>query len=105
MARNACNTFGSISSSGMDPPRAPAGPLGTGAALRLTYNPGTDLAPLWLPGGSGAGGILYTAERVDRADHDRCFAILPPAGGAIERYVCRTSAADDSVDVFENAAL
>ncbi len=83
----------------------PAGPLGTGAALRLTYNPGTDLAPLWLPGGAGAGGILYAAERVDRADHDRCFAILPPVGGAIERYVCRTSAADDSVDVFENAAL
>jgi hypothetical protein len=80
----------------------PNGPLGTGPALRLTYNPGTDLAPLWL---LGSGGILYTAERLDRVDHDRCFAILPPAGGTISRYACRTSAADDSVDVFENAAL
>src|SRR5260221_2023920 len=80
----------------------PNGPLGGGATLRLTYNPGTDLAPAWLPSG---GGILYSAERLDRVDRDRCFAVLPPAGGAIERYVCRTSAADDSVDVFEGAAL
>src|SRR6185295_10909698 len=80
----------------------PDGPLRTGATLRLTYNPGTDLAPIWLP---GTGGILYSAQRLDRADQDRCFAILPPAGGAISRYACRTSAADDSVDVFEGAAL
>jgi hypothetical protein len=80
----------------------PNGPFGTGTPLRLTYNPGTDLGPIWLPGG---GGILYTAERVDRADHDRCFATLPPAGGTISRYVCSTSSADDSVDVFENGTL
>lgn len=80
----------------------PDGPFGTGTPLRLTYNPGTDLGPLWLPGGAG---ILYTAERADRADHDRCFAILPPAGGTISRYACSTSSANDSVDVFENAAL
>jgi hypothetical protein len=80
----------------------PNGPLGGGATLRLTYNPGTDLAPVWLPGG---GGILFSAERLDRADRDRCFAILPPTGGTISRYACRTSAADDSVDVFEGAAL
>ncbi len=69
---------------------------------RLTLNPGTDLAPAWLP---GDGGILYTAERLDRVDHDRCFAVLPPAGGTISRYACRTSAADDSIDVFDDAAL
>jgi hypothetical protein len=80
----------------------PNGPLGTGATLRLTYNPGTDLAPIWLPAG---GGILYSAERLDRVDQDRCFAVLPPGGGTITRYACRTSAADDSVDVFEGAAL
>jgi len=80
----------------------PNGPFGTGTPLRLTYNPGTDLGPIWLPGG---GGILYTAERVDRADHDHCFATLPPAGGTISRYACSTSSADDSIDVFENGAL
>jgi len=80
----------------------PNGPFGTGTPLRLTYNPGTDLAPTWLPGG---GGILYTAERVDRDDLDHCFAILPPAGGTISRYACRTSTADDSVDVFDGGAL
>lgn len=80
----------------------PGGPFGTGPALRLTYNPGTDEAPFWL---LGSGGIFYTAERLDRADHDHCFAIMPAGGGAISSYTCRTSAADDSVDVFEAAAL
>jgi len=70
--------------------------------VRLTYNPGTDLAPLWLPGDSG---ILYSAQRIDRVDQDRCFAVLPSTGGTISRYACRTSAGDDSVDVFEGAAL
>jgi hypothetical protein len=86
----------------------PSGPFGTGTPLRLTYNPGTDLAPTWLPGsegGGGGGGILYTAERVDREDLDHCFAILPPSGGTISRYACRTSAADDSVDVFDGGSL
>ncbi len=80
----------------------PNGPLGGGPAVRLTYNPGTDLAPIWLPGDSG---IFYSAQRIDRVDLDRCFAVLPPTGGAISRYACRTSAGDDSVDVFEGAAL
>lgn len=80
----------------------PNGPLGAGANLRLTYNEGTDLYPVWRPGGAG---ILYSAERLDRADHDQCFAMQPPTGGPISRYVCRTSAPDDSIDVFEGAAL
>jgi len=80
----------------------PNGPFGSGPALRLTYNPGTDLFPIWLPGGAG---ILYTAERVDRVDHDHCFAFLPSGGGTISRYACATTAANDSIDVFEGAAL
>ena len=79
----------------------PNGPLGSGPAVRLTYNPGTDLAPLWLPGDSG---ILYSAQRIDRVDQDRCFAVLPSSGGTISRYACRTSAGDDSVDVFEGGS-
>ncbi len=80
----------------------PNGPFGSGPPLRLTYNLGTDLSPLWLPGG---GGILYTAERVDRVDHDHCFAILPSGGGTITRYECPSTAPNDSIDVFDDAAL
>ena len=80
----------------------PNGPFGTGSPLRLTYNPGTDLGPIWLPGSEG---ILYSAERFDRVDRDHCFAILPRGGGTISRYACSTTSADDSVDVFENGAL
>jgi len=77
-------------------------PLGSGPALRLTYNPGTDLYPMWMSGGSE---ILYSAARVDRADHDHCFAVLPSTGGTISGYVCRTSAPDDSINAFEGASL
>jgi len=80
----------------------PNGPLGSGSALRLTYNPGTDLYPMWM---SGGGEILYSAARVDRADHDHCFAVLPSTGGTISGYVCRTSASDDSINAFEGASL
>src|SRR5258706_4806727 len=60
----------------------PNGPLGGGATLRLTYNPGTDLAPAWLPSG---GGILYTAQRPARGGRDPCFSGPPPAGGGDRR--------------------
>ena len=80
----------------------PNGPFGSGPALRLTYNPGTDLFPIWLPGSAG---ILYTAERVDRADHDHCFAVLPSGGGTITRYECPSAAPNDSIDVFDGASL
>ena len=73
---------------------------------RLTLNPGLDLAPIALPAaGAGTSAILYTAERRDRADHDQCFAVLPQGGGAITRYICRTTAADDSINVFSEAAV
>ena len=80
----------------------PKGPHTAGNPTRLTYNPGQDLMPTWLPGGSE---IMYTGERWDRSDHDRCLAVLPAAGGVIARYDCRTTGADDSVNVFEEAAV
>lgn len=80
----------------------PNGPLGSGPPFRLTYNPGTDLYPIWLPGGAG---ILYTAERADRVDHDHCFAVLPSGGGPITRYDCPSTAPNDSIDVFDGASL
>jgi hypothetical protein len=79
---------------------APPGPFNTPPLIRLTLNPRDDLTPAWLPDGD----IVLTAERGDRADHDRCLAIMPDGGAAISRYVCRTSASNDSLDAFLEAA-
>lgn len=82
---------------------APGGPLGAGTPLRLTYNTRDDFDATWLPDGSG---IVYTREHDDRADLDRCLALLPPAGGTIEREICdQTPAAADSVDAYTAAAI
>ena len=81
----------------------PGIPKGSGPLLRLTYNPGQDLSPSWLPDGSG---FFYTGERLDRADHDRCLMLLAAGGGTIEREICdRVPAADDSVNALSAAAV
>ena len=79
-----------------------AGPLIPGPIAQITYSPGQDLTPAWLPDGSA---FVYTAERRDRADRDRCLAFMPGTAGAISRYVCGTVAADDSLNVFDEAAI
>ena len=78
------------------------GPLFPAPSTQLTYSPGQDLIPAWLPDGSA---LVYTAERRDRADHDRCLAFMPDSGGTISRYVCTTVAPDDSIHVFDEAAV
>lgn len=79
----------------------PEPPAFSGSA-RLTYNPGVDRMPAWLPDGSG---ILYSLQRLDRRDADRCFGVLPAGGGTLLRVTChRVATADDSTDVFEAAA-
>jgi WD40-like Beta Propeller Repeat len=81
----------------------PGGPRGGVVPLQLTYNPGEDLGPVWLPDGSG---FIYTMERLDRDDKDRCFVLMAAGGGSIEREICdRTPAADDSVDAYSAAAI
>jgi len=79
-----------------------AGPLIPGPIAQITYSPGQDLTPAWLPDGSA---FVYTAERRDRADNDRCLAFMPDGGGTISRYVCSTSAADDTINVFDEATI
>ena len=77
-------------------------PLQAGSLRRLTYNAGQDRAPAWLPDESG---IVYSAERTDRRDRDRCLAILPPDGGQIRSTICDAApAADDSTDVWTEPA-
>jgi WD40 repeat protein len=81
----------------------PGGPFGSVVPLRLTYNTGEDLGPVWLPDGSG---FFYTMERLDRDDKDRCLVQMPAGGGSIEREICdRIPAADDSVDAYSAAAI
>lgn len=81
----------------------PGGPRGSAVPLRLTYNPGEDLGPAWLPDGSG---FVYTMERYDLGDRDRCLVLMPAEGGTIEREICdRTPAADDSVDAYSVASV
>lgn len=78
---------------------APAEPFNPPPLVRLTLNPGEDVMPAWLPSGE----MMFTAERLDRPDRDRCFAVMRSSGGAITRYICRTTASNDSIDVFNEA--
>ena len=78
-------------------------PRGSGIPVQLTYNPGQEHSPAWLPDGSG---FLYSEQRLDRADRDRCLAELPPLGGSIRRRICRhTIGGEDSTDVFDSPAV
>ena len=79
-----------------------SGPLNPGVVARLTFNLGQDLTPAWVP---GTNAIVYTAERMDRADRDRCLAFMPGTGGAITRYVCGTSTPDESLNVYGETAV
>ncbi len=79
---------------------APLGaPLAGGEATRMTYNTGDDLDPSWFPDGRT---FIYTAERRDRRDRDRCLAVMAVAGGTTQAMVCqRAGASDDSLDVMQ----
>lgn len=79
---------------------SPTEPFNAPPLIRLTLNPGDELTPAWLPDGQ----IIYSAERIDRADHDRCFAFMPGNGAAVSRYGCRTPTSNDSLDAFLEAA-
>lgn len=79
------------------------GPLRTGTPTQLTYNPGVDERVAWLPTG---GGFLYTEERADLPQHERCLAEMPAAGGTVMGSVCASLAASqDSQITFESAAV
>jgi hypothetical protein len=82
---------------------APAPPFTSLFPRRLTFNLGDDRTPAWLPDGSG---IIYSSERDDRPDHDRCLTILPAEGGTIRTRYCRVEPVhEDSTDVMEAPAV
>jgi len=77
-------------------------PFAAGSPARLTYNRGDDRTPAWLPDGSA---IVYSLQRLDRSDHDRCLALLPPGGGSVIREICnRDPAADGTTDAYDEPA-
>jgi hypothetical protein len=78
-------------------------PFAATPPVRLTYNDGDDRTAAWLPEQSG---ILYSSERLDQADHDRCLLVLPPTGGSVRRSICEDAVAhEDTTDRFEAAAV
>ncbi len=68
-------------------------PLSSSYPRQLTYGQGGDLGPAWLPDGSG---IIYSFQRFDRPDHDRCLGILPPEGGQMLRTICHVPVVGDA---------
>lgn len=79
------------------------GPRGDGPVYQLTFNVADDRTASWLPGGSG---FIYSTERDDRDDHDRCLALQPAGGGTITRLACnRDPRYDDTTDVWESPAV
>jgi hypothetical protein len=84
-------------------PPAPAPPFTSLFPRRLTFNVGDDRTPAWLPDGSG---IIYSSERQDRPDHDRCLAVLPREGGTVKTRFCRVDPTHaDSTDLMEAPAV
>jgi hypothetical protein len=82
---------------------SPLPPFSTLLPRRLTFNVADDRTPAWLPDGSG---IIYSMEREDRSDHDRCLAILPSEGGTVRTTYCQLHPEyDDSTDLMEAPAV
>ncbi len=78
-------------------------PFQSGFPRRLTYNPGDDRTPSWLPDGSA---IIYSSEREDRRDHDRCLAVIAPSGGTrLAEYCPSAPVEDDSTNLLESPAV
>jgi hypothetical protein len=51
---------------------------------QLTFSPGVDARPAWLPDGSA---FVYSYE-LPQPDHDRCLGILPAEGGHLAGSIC-----------------
>jgi hypothetical protein len=82
-----------------------ATPFIAGEPTRLTYNPGADMVPAWLPDGSA---IVYAFDHDDppHDEPDRCLGVLPPTGGRRTRELCSISLrAADSVDRFDEPSV
>jgi len=74
-------------------------PFAPGVPARITYNPGADLRPAWLPDGSQ---FVYAWQQLSQPDLDRCLGFIDASGGTRVRTVCNPSpTAIDSTDLFD----
>ncbi len=83
-----------------DPGETNHGPFSPALPVQLTYNPGPDLTPAFLPGDTI---VLYSYDRSGITESNQCIGALPvPGGTAISESCPRTAAALDSVQRYEN---
>ncbi len=78
------------------------GPFSTTAPVRLTFNLGNDLWPLWSPDGSM---IWYSAQDSLAPDRDHCLVAIPAAGGTLVRQQCPGSIQNNVTEVLQQATL
>lgn len=108
MKRAAITAMLTLSACGHEAPFTPESPHVTGprttiSPIRLTYSDGDDRTPAWMPDGSA---IIYSSERIDLGDADRCLNLLPAGGGAVTRQLCaRGYRQEDSTHRFEAPAV
>jgi hypothetical protein len=90
----------SHSASFQDPDETNQGPFSPSLPAQLTYNPGPDVTPVFLPGDSL---LLYSYRRAGALTENQCIGALPVAGGTTISESCPRSAASlDSTERYEN---
>jgi hypothetical protein len=68
-------------------------PRGSGAFHQVTFNPGDDRFPGWLPGDTA---IIYSADASDEPGEDRCIATVAAEGGTRQPVACFHRLSGDS---------
>jgi hypothetical protein len=83
-----------------DPGETNRGPFSPAIPVQLTYNPGPDLTPAFLPGDTI---VLYSYRRSGDLAFNQCIGALPVSGGTTVSESCpRSAAALDSIQRYEN---
>ena len=76
------------------------GPFSPDLPVQLTYNPGPDLTPAFLPGDTI---VLYSYQSAGSLSFHQCIGALPVLGGTAVSQSCpRSAAALDSTERYEN---
>lgn len=83
-----------------DPGETNHGPFSPALPVQLTYNPGPDLTPAFLPGDTI---VLFSYRRGSEEAFNQCLGALPVPGGTTVSESCpRTASALDSIQRYEN---
>lgn len=83
-----------------DPDENNSGPFSPAVPVQLTYNPGSDGAPAFLPGDTL---LVYSYPQSGAINENWCIGGLPVAGGTRVSDSCpRSAAALDSTERYEN---